>query len=402
MNAETVNLLLQVAFLWAALYRMARWSAHYVARGWALAAALLLAATIPWGFLSIGYRISYPYDFPALFFSVAGLEAITSGRFRVLCLVTALGILNKETAVWLIPAFAGCAVAQSGINGPTLRRVALLCAVGGVAWAVPRALVQPFGLGFVRSMSLSAYDPAGETLIPRMTTNLRELAMLHRGDCWQNVYWPLAMMAPGLLLIWRLPRDMRGLYWGLPVFFVPTMLAANICEVRLFNEVLPLGILSALYLTEQGRPVTEATKVHDLVARSAIGARGSPGRNANRAACMRPAAIARGPGLTHSHPPVTNRISRCGCSCGLEDAPADALPRLPRPRQSRQANPVFLLHNPDALRKRGAMPEEEHSISTATPHWFARNTAILLILVPITGRACPTATRGGRPGVLVG
>ena len=41
----------------------------------------------------------------------------------------------------------------------------------------------------------------------------------------------------------RLPWALKAAYWATPVFLVPLFLFANIFELRLYNELIPLGAM---------------------------------------------------------------------------------------------------------------------------------------------------------------
>jgi hypothetical protein len=248
LSVNHLNHLVQLLFIWLALNAMAAFAGRYLERGWAFAAALLLAATIPWGLLSLGYRISYPYDYPAIFFCTAGLYAIASRRGAALALIVFIGTLNKETTLYLIASFVGFELAAGGDRRRMLRTLALLCAAYAAAYAAPRFMVRADLSGFRRTLPFAAYDEKLARWSPRILANLKELAFMQYGRPFQNVYWPLAVLLPGLVFLRKLPATLRGLHLGLPVFVVPMFVFGNIWEVRLFNEILPLGIVSTLWL----------------------------------------------------------------------------------------------------------------------------------------------------------
>jgi hypothetical protein len=252
-SAESINLFVQLTFLWAALYRMSCWLLQRLEQPWALTGALLLAATIPWGFLRLGSHLSYPYDFPALFFSVAGLEAITAGRWRVLALLVGFGTLNKETIVWLIPAYAGWVWIQKRNMSPVIARVAGLTAIFALCYALPRIpSVAGAWQGIRNSFSLMHHDSSG-LQIPRYVTNLRELRFSQWGGFWQNVYWPLAVFLPSIIFWRRLPPWLQAMHAGLPFFLLPVFLCGNVWELRLYYEILPLGIMAQVWVLANWR-----------------------------------------------------------------------------------------------------------------------------------------------------
>ena len=69
LDIETANLIVQAGFVLAALVVIYRATTIISTPAGALSASALAVASVPWGFLSVGYRISYPYDLPAIFFT---------------------------------------------------------------------------------------------------------------------------------------------------------------------------------------------------------------------------------------------------------------------------------------------------------------------------------------------
>jgi len=71
----------------------------------ALVAAFLVFLYLPWGFMPIGFSITYPYGIPAMMFCVSGLWMIATHRFGPLWILLIVGTLNRETMIWLVPAY---------------------------------------------------------------------------------------------------------------------------------------------------------------------------------------------------------------------------------------------------------------------------------------------------------
>lgn len=229
----------QILFLWASLWVSYLLALRYLRPTAALAVPLLMCAFIPWGFLPIGAYLSFPYDFPNIFFCALGLFALVNDRFLLLCGVVAIGTLNKETVIYLVPAYF---FLNLNLRCPTFwGRAALLGGVYVTAYFVPRLFIYPVA-GAV-SASFADNDQV------RWLRNLRELAFMNdHTSLFQNVYWPWSIHIFVLFFYRRLHREVQRLYWSLPFFFLPIFLMGNISELRLYNEVLPLGALAFMYV----------------------------------------------------------------------------------------------------------------------------------------------------------
>jgi len=225
---ETLFLAGALLVLYSASARHAPWSQPIVA-------PLLAVAFLPWGFLKIGYQISYPYDIPALFFCSLGILAILGDRYPALLATMVVGTLNKETMFWLIPGFLFYEwLLHRGPRGHLFLQVAAVAGCFLLAYALCRVSTQGFrGL----------FSPVGQAG-DRWVTNLNELGFSNRGRLMQNVYWPLLIHLPALLWFRRLPMGIRALYAATPVFLVPMFVYGNLHELRLYNEILPLGCLA--------------------------------------------------------------------------------------------------------------------------------------------------------------
>jgi hypothetical protein len=206
--------------------------------GGALFAAALTVAAVPWGFLSVGYRVSYPYDLPALFFSAAGLAAIVTRRFEALVAVIVLGTLNKETTIFLIPAYF-LAEWPGEARRTLFWRTLILALAFGITYEVPRLLMQP-----AHSMLITVHTQAGDGAGSRIGSNFDHLFRGNPGGFLEHVAWVAMLHLPALLSFRRLPWGLKAAYFATPVFIVPTFLFANVYELRLYNELIPLGAMA--------------------------------------------------------------------------------------------------------------------------------------------------------------
>lgn len=236
-TVEGANLLIQAAFVFAALLVIYRTAAMVATPAGALFAAALTVASVPWGFLSIGFRISYPYDLPTIFFTAAGLAAILSRRFDLLVAAVAIGTLNKETTVFLLPAYV---LAEWGAtsNRVLLSRALMLTAAFAVSYEVPRLLLQS-----VQPMLVTVHTASGDPSGTRVWSNLRHVFAGEPGNFIQSVWWVVMLHVPPLLYWNQLPRALKAAYLATPLFIGPLFFFGNIYELRLYNELIPLGAI---------------------------------------------------------------------------------------------------------------------------------------------------------------
>lgn len=251
--AEQINVWIQVAFAWGALACMAMIGERYGGATGALAASGLMATFTCMGFLSIGYRVSYPYDFPSLFFCAAGLLLIVRDQRLLLAVLVAVAALNKETISWLVLAWAGAAWCRGVEPRRLLGWTVLLGITFLIAYAVPRYLYRSDLLGFRRTFPFHSFDLTTRTWQPRWADNLAELGFQHRGDLWQNVYWALSIHLLPLAMFRRLPSELRGAYLGVPFFAMSILLLGNVWELRLWTDILPLGVAAIVSLAAAPR-----------------------------------------------------------------------------------------------------------------------------------------------------
>lgn len=250
--------LLQIPIVWAALVISADCAGRFMPRIAALASALLTAAILPWGMTRLGDRVSYPYDLSSLFFSAAAIACICAGRTRAFLVLLVLGTLNKETMVWLIPGFAARVAGQfRGEPRKAAKSIVLALALFAAAYYAPRAVYNARTSG---KQGLKWLTTATWVHEQRKTTKMEKppdiprwkLNIIRLGQSWtapaENLYLALLVHLPGLLFVRRLPRPIRQLYWGVPVFLGSMWFFGFIWEVRIFNELLPLSTMSLVWL----------------------------------------------------------------------------------------------------------------------------------------------------------
>jgi hypothetical protein len=231
--------------VWGALYAAYLFARCFLDNTTSLAAPLLTAFFPIWGFLGIGAYYAYPYDFPAMMFSTACLWTIVSGRFRLLVVFVVLGTLTKESIVWILPAYVLFNQRAWKADRTLLLRSCVLLIVFLLAYKLPRLWLDP-------SHGLFSFTVQPTT--QGQTRLARNLALLIPSHAVANVYLPFLLHLPSLLFFRRLPEGLQRLYAATPVFVAPIFLFGNINEIRLFNELAPLGAVGALYMVTRMGP----------------------------------------------------------------------------------------------------------------------------------------------------
>ena len=235
------NALLQLTCIWATLFLVFRFARTYLAPMPALAATFLAAIFPIWGFLEVAGYCAYPYDFPAFLFSTAGLLAIARRRYAWLVVVVLLGTTNRESVVWLVPAFF-FVNARPGVRVRWLLvSTTLLGLLFAGTYELTRVLFDP---AHTVQVTVQPTGPAGA----RYVNNLRDLLFLNQRNIYTNVWYPFALHAPAVLFFSRLHGDLRRLYWAVPFLLLPIFFFGNIGEAQYYNEIGPLGAVSAVYL----------------------------------------------------------------------------------------------------------------------------------------------------------
>jgi len=243
-----VNTLLQILFLWAALCLILRIARRFVAHSaTACVAPVLACAFLPWGFLEVGFNFSFPYDLPTVFYCALGILFLLRRQFWPFLAAVVVGTLNKETMLWLVAAYVFQTLLdrEPGVR-PWLRMI-LLGGVFAACYFGPRALLATSAdhAVFTVSSRVDQVMKNGTITHTRLQSNLQELRLNFRGTIYQNVYWAFLLHLPALIGWRRLPRQLRLLYAGVPFLLVPLFLFTNICELRLYNEIIPLGAVAA-------------------------------------------------------------------------------------------------------------------------------------------------------------
>jgi hypothetical protein len=178
------------------------------------------------------------YDLPALCLFTLGLALIAARRHWLYALVFAAGVLNKETALLLVPVWV-LAAAPRLKPGRLLLGAGLQCGF----WLVVRGLLLLyFRNNPEQAIALHLFRNAEVLAVPGNWFLFRPVAawlVLPRGF---NILYVLGFVA-SLFALRRAPRFLKQAYWIVPPVFVLTWLFGNVDELRVYYELLPLVAL---------------------------------------------------------------------------------------------------------------------------------------------------------------
>lgn len=240
---EQANTLAQIIAVWIGMWACWRLASDYLSPIEGLGVALLAGFWLLWGMLPMGFSLAYPYDLPVFALSAVGMLALRWRDYYGFMLVLLVGILTKETLGWLLAAALIMELMRRGRMFGWWR-VAFLTVLSSATYLLPRLVItyhsaRPFAFLTVDLIE----DKVAQT--SRAVTNLRELLTLAHGSLTENVYWYGLLYLP-VFFIWRqLPSELRAMWWATVAFLVGNFVCGNIWEVRIFNELIPLGALTA-------------------------------------------------------------------------------------------------------------------------------------------------------------
>lgn len=206
--------------------------------------ALTILIPIAWNYLLLS-DVFMPEDLPAMAFFTLGIVMLLRRRIAAFYLLFAIGTVNRESIILLVPAFL--LVSPLGGTGPgrvvrtLLHCVALLALWAGIRWVVfsllpdtgPRLLHEDHlrtNLHFVRDM----------LLMKRHAIRM----WLTFGGLW--VLIPLA---------WRgMPSVFRRLFALFPLMFAAMVYAGNLNgEARIWSELVPLVGIACVFCVRRCR-----------------------------------------------------------------------------------------------------------------------------------------------------
>jgi hypothetical protein len=226
------------------------WACYHFARAFlptkpALLTLAVLAVLYP---LSVQYYMGQLTDPMSHAFFVLGLIAIIKDRWISLAALLTLGILAKETAVVLVPAYLVCAWC-TGV--PAFLRTALL---GAIAVATFLAVRLPFG------WAGDTYSLNGSQLMIEQNLGFGSPDLASSAPLYQNLFHPLLFIGiflPLILKYWR-TTDVRlkALFLTVtPLIFLSSLCFSWLYESRNYLPLLPLLTTMA---QGPGRPIRRA------------------------------------------------------------------------------------------------------------------------------------------------
>jgi hypothetical protein len=246
---EQLTLLLVVTTAMACFVEINRRSILAVTsdREFAAVAAFLAPAAAYVTYVAIAntYRLSFPYDIPSLMLFGLGYYFILKKNLLGFSFAFILAALSKETAFFLLIAFAS----HRWVDLRSLLRCdgPVLALLLGIFLAIKLALIFVYGEN-LRETALG-HQPALTSDIPgalfvfQFRQNLDNLA--------SPQYWPSILSFVGWLWLvvlfgWRLldRLDIRRTLLVIPPLWVLAMLmAGRVTEVRVFGEMIPLFVV---------------------------------------------------------------------------------------------------------------------------------------------------------------
>ena len=171
----------------------------------------------------------YIDDIPAMLFFVLGLTALESGKRLWFYLVFFVAVINRETAVFLVPAMLILRFKQEKLWKLAVRSVVLI----GIAYGLRHLLV--FVLDFKPEYSAGMFQNT-------LKANLIFMGSLFHGD---PEALRMLMIFGGLWAVLpfcrkNVPKKAMQLTLILPLFFAGMLYVGNLNnEARIFNEMIP-------------------------------------------------------------------------------------------------------------------------------------------------------------------
>ncbi|MDQ3815403.1 MAG: DUF2079 domain-containing protein [Armatimonadota bacterium] len=181
------------------------------------------------------------WDVPAIFFFVLGLVLMRRQQWRLYYLVFLLACFNRETSCFLILA---CALLQWG-RQPT-RWLAWNLALQGALWLAVKALLTRIFL----------HNPGEKVGQPHLSGSLELIGNLLRQPL-GSLDWVLltfGWMAILIVVAWRtLPADFKRLLLIVGPFLLGMAFVADLGQLRIYNELVPVLLAPALWSVETWR-----------------------------------------------------------------------------------------------------------------------------------------------------
>ncbi len=236
-NMQMADVPLRILTLFGTMLLLQRWLRHFVHRLLADVMPLLLGVILPWSFL-----FYWPYDFSGILLWTACLLCLVERQYYLYLLLFILGVLNRETAGFLMFIFATTQWQSLG-QARTLRWVGAQLAIWLAIFIGLRLFIHPRDGEAVEIHVLNnlLYLVRGYGLGP-LEHWLRLLSGL--GFLWVLAPWYWSKKSPFL----------RRACWVLPGFFLAMLVVARFVETRVWYEWIPIAMaLSGQSLMEFAR-----------------------------------------------------------------------------------------------------------------------------------------------------
>lgn len=240
-----------VAFPLAALFTQGLYNAFSRTRALRYLIFPAFLFTMAWTYtIHVEANFSYPYDMLSVAFFAAGLYCIAKRRYLGLLAVLALGTLNRETTLLLIPVFLlDTASVEAPVNPRTwadrfnVRQIPWLKTVllAAVWLAIKVALGHRYGHNDRSEDYLRIHDNL-HSLSPRL---------------WPALLNICGYMMPIVLLFHRdiRPWRFRNYLWIFPIWFAVMFCAGVIAETRIYGELCPyVAVALALIIEHRLQP----------------------------------------------------------------------------------------------------------------------------------------------------
>jgi hypothetical protein len=249
------NLFLQILFLWSGLIAFWAFCRQYLEPIESLGCCAVAALWLIWGMLPMGFSLAYPYDLPAFAFSALGMLILQRRDYWALVAVVLFGVLCKETLVWLVVAGLFVELRRDSQGFGRLRWLIVALVATG-AYLAPRLALTWHSVRPAAFVTVDLIDDkvAGT---PRWLSNLDELLRLRHGSLTENVYW-YSLLYVAAVFVWKhLPPLLQSLWGGAVLLVVGNFFCGNIWEVRIFNEIVPLGAITTFLALKRCIPASE-------------------------------------------------------------------------------------------------------------------------------------------------
>ncbi len=224
-NMKFADIPLRICTLFGTMILLRRWLRHFVHPLLADVMPLLLGVILPWSFL-----FYWPYDFAGLLLWTACLICLVERRYYLYLLLFILGVLNRETAFFLILIFAATQWETMG-RARTLR------------WAGAQLAIW---LAIFTTLRLFIHPTDGEGVEIHVLDNLIYLVSgygLGPFEHWFRLLAGLGFL--WLLAPWHWSKKsvfLKRACWVLPGFFLVMLVVARFVETRVWYEWIPIAM----------------------------------------------------------------------------------------------------------------------------------------------------------------